>query len=77
MSLLLRWLPFLAALLQLIGTALIVWGLKVTSNTGAEYHDGARVIPHAGIVREHQWAITWGVRLLLLGLTIQVVAAVL
>jgi hypothetical protein len=75
MSFLIRWLPLLAALLQLIGTALIVWGLKVTSDTGAEYYDGTKVTPYAGIVREHPWAITSGVWLLLLGLAIQVVVA--
>lgn len=68
-----------SALLQLIGTALVAWGLKVVSNPDVVtfYPEHGKPLPHAGIVREHPWAVTWGVRLLLLGLTLQVVATVL
>jgi hypothetical protein len=70
---------FWAAVLELVGTALIVWGLKLTPNTGAWYRppgENAREIPHAGIVREHPWAVTVGTWLLLLGLALQVIASV-
>ncbi len=72
-----RWVAVGAAVLQLIGTWLIVWGLKLTSDMGISDEVGGRVIHYAGIVREHPRALTWGIRLLLLGLALQVVAAVL
>lgn len=74
---LMRWLPTVSATLQLVGTALIVWGLRFTSATGVVYHPpgGAREIPHAGIVREHPWALKVGPWLLLAGLSLQVVVA--
>ena len=62
------------------GTALILWGLKLTSNMGAWYHPpgtNAEEIPHAGIVREHPWAVKVGPWLLLLGLALQVLVAIL
>jgi len=54
-----------------------VWGLRFTSATGVVYHPpgGAREIPHAGIVREHPWALKVGPWLLLAGLALQVVVA--
>jgi hypothetical protein len=63
-----------------MGTTLIVWGLKVTKDTGASYlllNSSTDPLPHAGIVREHPWAVTWGLWLLLLGFALQVVAAIL
>jgi hypothetical protein len=70
-----------AGVCQLIGTALIVWGLKVTTQTGDTLYfygkDGPPAHQHAAIVREHPWAVMWGVWVLLLGLALQVVAAIL
>jgi len=79
----LRWLPLVSALCQLVGTALIVWGLKVVSNPTALVflRDRTPGEPEteppqpASIAREHPWAFTWGAGLLLLGLTLQVAAA--
>jgi hypothetical protein len=76
----LRRLSLWASIFQLVGTALIVWGLKITTDTGASYlllEESKKPLSHAGIVREHAWAVTWGVWLLLLGLALQVVTAVL
>jgi hypothetical protein len=78
LDLLLRWSVW-AAVCQLVGTALIVWGLKVTTDTGTSFlllEDSKAPLPHAGIVREHPRALRWGIRLLLFGLVLQVVAAV-
>ena len=69
-----------AAIFQLVGTALIVWGLKVTTDTRASYlllEESKEPLPHAGIVREHPWVVTVGIWLVLLGLALQVVAAIL
>ena len=65
-----------------VGTALIVWGLKVTTQqTGGATcfygRGGPSRNPHAGIEREHPKVVTWGVRLLLVGLALQVVASIL
>jgi hypothetical protein len=52
----------------------------VTKDTGASYlllNSSMESLPHAGIVREHPWAVTCGVWLLLLGLALQVVAVIL
>ena len=75
----LHWLPVVSALCQLVGTALVVWGLKITSNPDpVTFKRGfGTPLPSAGIVREHQQALTWGVWLLLAGLALQVVVAVL
>jgi hypothetical protein len=70
-----RWLPAVSALLQLLGTALIVWGLDLTSDMGAWSSNGTREVPVAGIVREHPWAVKIGPWLLLAGLALQVVVA--
>jgi hypothetical protein len=43
---------------------------------GAWSRTTTRVIPVAGIVREHPWAVAVGPWLLLLGLALQVVVAV-
>ena len=78
-DILLHW-PLWAGVCQLVGTTLIVWGLKVTTDTGASYlllEESKGPLPHAGIVREHPRAVTAGICLLLLGLALQVVAAVL
>jgi len=79
-SVLLRW-SLWAAVFQLVGTALIVWGLKVTTQQeGGDIYffgrEGPPLYPHAAVQREHPTAVTWGVWLLLLGLALQVVAAV-
>ena len=77
-----RWLPMASAVFQLIGTALIVWGLKVTSNPVAltlvrDRRPGEAEPPRAaGIVREHEWAVSTGVWLLLAGLALAVVVTV-
>jgi hypothetical protein len=75
-----RWLPMASAVFQLIGTALIVWGLKVTTDTGVSRllfgSSADDPLPSAGIVREHPWAVTWGVRLLHAGLALAVVVTV-
>jgi hypothetical protein len=73
---LLCWLPLVSASCQLVGTALIVYGLRLTSDMGAWSSDGAREVPVAGIVREHPWAVRVGPWLLgLAGLALQVVVA--
>jgi hypothetical protein len=75
LSLLLHWLPFLAALLQLIGTALVVWGLRIDSGeTAFEGKDG-KEWPLAVVRKGRPRAFKWGVRFLLGGLALQVVAA--
>lgn len=72
------------ALLQLVGTGLIVLGLRVVSIPDAliltrltqEQIDAERNSPTmAGIVKEHPRAFAWGVRLLLAGLALAVVVA--
>ncbi len=78
-DILLRW-SLWAGVFQLVGTALIVWGLKVTTDTGASYlllEESKDPLLHAGIVREHPRAVTAGIWLLLIGLALQVVAAIL
>jgi hypothetical protein len=78
-NILLRW-SLWAGVCRFIGTALIVWGLKVTTQTGGEIHfygkDGPPTHQHAAIIREHPLVVTLGIWLLLLGLALQVVAAV-
>jgi hypothetical protein len=73
----LRYLVVTSALLQLIGTALIVWGLKIVTNTDVVtfYPEYGRPLPSAGIVREHAWSVTWGAQVLLAGLAVQVVVS--
>jgi hypothetical protein len=70
-----------AGVCQFIGTVLIVWSLKVTTQAGGTVYlygkDGPPAHQHAAIVREHPWAVKWGVWVLLLGLALQVVAAIL
>lgn len=77
---LLGWLPVVSAVCQLVGTALIVWGLRITTDSGASYfllEESKKPLPHAGIVSEHKWAFTLGVVLLLAALALAVVVAVL
>ena len=74
----LRWLPLVATALQLAGTALIVWGLRITTDTGASYlllEESKKPLPHAGIVAEHRGAFNAGVVLLLLGLLLAMILA--
>ena len=70
-----------AAVFQHVGTALIVWGLKVVQQEGGGINfygkGGPPRYAAAGIVREHPWMVTLGIWLLLLGLALQVVAAIL
>ncbi len=70
-----------AAVLQLVGAGLIVWGLKVTTQNPKDVitwvPEGGQPHPQAAIVREHPWMVTVGTSLLLVGLALQVVAAVL
>jgi hypothetical protein len=76
-------LSLVSAVLQFFGTALIVWGLKVTSNPFAltfvrDRRPGEAEPPRAaGIVREHRWAVSAGVWLLLAGLALAVVVTAL
>jgi hypothetical protein len=77
----LRWLPLVSALFQLIGTALIVWGLRIRESRTIEegrtwFPSGAKEYPLALI--EHHWPrlFTCGKWLLLAGLTLAVVSAV-
>jgi hypothetical protein len=59
-DILLRW-SLWAGVCQFIETAFIVWGLKVTKDTGASYlllNRSTDPLPHAGIVREQPWAVT-------------------
>jgi hypothetical protein len=87
-TILLRWLPVVSAGLQLVGSGLIVWGLKVVSMprgltlvrdpTPEEIAANKKppaTTAAAGIVREHGWAVTLGVVLLLIGLALAVVMA--
>jgi len=80
-ALLVRLVPLAAALFQLVGTGLRVWGLKVTKNkpgVGPLLLESSETpLPTAAIVREHPWAVTAGLGLLLGGLALQVVAALL
>ncbi len=78
-DILLRW-SFWAAVFQLVGTALVVWGLRITASGSGYEIDG-----DSSSRTEHPLAVVWkedprafavGVRLLLLGLALQVVAAV-
>jgi hypothetical protein len=67
-----------AALLQLVGSGLLVWGLKLSSDMGTWYTDeSGKPRPYAGITREHPWAVTFGLWALFVGLALQVVAALL
>jgi hypothetical protein len=78
-AILLRWSVW-AAVFQLVGAALIWWGLKITTDTGASnllQEESTEPLPHAGIVRERPWAVKWGTGLLFLGLALQVVAAII
>jgi hypothetical protein len=75
----LRWLPVVSAVLQLVGTALILWGLQVTTNDAIVTFFGGdrKPLPAAGIVHENPRAFAWGVRLLLAGLALAVVVTLL
>jgi len=70
-----------AAVFQLVGTTLVVWGLRITaSGSGYEIDgDGSSRTEHplAVVWKEHPLAFAVGVWLLLLGLALQVVAALL
>ncbi len=72
-----HWLPLTASALQFTGTALIVWGLKVTTNPDIVTFrpDWGEPLPSAGIVREHGAAATIGIWILLIWLGVQVIAA--
>jgi hypothetical protein len=80
-AVLVRLVPLAAALFQLVGTGLIVWGLKVTKDKPGVrrllLESSATPLPTAAIVREHPWAVNVGLGLLLGGLVLQVVAALL
>ncbi len=72
----LRWLSLVSAVFQFVGTALIVWGLRIKrSEQGSEVHSDGAEFPLAVVWKEHPRAFAWGVRLLLAGLALQVVAA--
>jgi hypothetical protein len=72
-----RWVAVGAAVLQLTGTALIVWGLRIKSSETAWEVKHGQERPHATVHKAHPCAFAVGVILLLLGLALQVVAAVL
>lgn len=80
-----HWLAAVAAVCQVSGSTLILWGLKLVPvsspftlfvrDPGPEEVE-KRPVP-AGTTREHPWAVTWGAVLLLVGLAFAVVAGVL
>jgi hypothetical protein len=81
-SALFRWLVAVSAICLLIGSALILWGLKVVpvSNPFTPF---ARDLRPEGVdrrpgpaEREHPWAVASGAVLFLLGLALAVVAGV-
>lgn len=77
----LRWLVLVSASCQLVGTALVVWGLRITTQNPKDtltlVPEGGHPRPQAAIVSEHPRAFTMGVVLLLAGLALQVVVALL
>lgn len=79
-----HWLAAVAWLCQLLGSVLLLWGLKVVpvSNPFTLFvreplPEGVRKRPvPAGIIREHPWAVTWGAVLFLAGLALAVALAI-
>ncbi len=72
-----RW-SLWAAVCQLVGTALIVWGLRIKpSEQILESRGDGIERPLAVVWKEHPCAFAAGVSVLLLGLALQVVAAIL
>ena len=72
----LRW-AFLAALLQLVGSALVVWGPKIAPYPeGIVFGDGKREVAAAVAFRDRPWATRMGLVVLFLGLALQVGAAI-
>jgi hypothetical protein len=67
-------LAFWSGLFQFAGASLVIWGVDITGDTGAE---GGYAIPFTCIRRRHPWAVHVGANLLLLGLALQIVCAVL
>ena len=78
---LLRWLSVVSAVLQLVGTALIVWGLRIRESRTIEEGIGwppSEAKEYSLALIEHHWPrlFTCGKWLLLAGLALAVVAAV-
>ncbi len=83
MSGLFRWLVGISALSQLVGAALIIWGLKVVpvSNPFVPFArdprpEGADNKRPSPAEREHSWAVASGAVLFLLGLALAAAAGV-
>jgi hypothetical protein len=79
-----HWLAAVSWLCQLLGSVLLLWGLKVVpvSNPFTLFVReprpegvGKSPVP-PGITREHPWAVTWGAVLFLAGLALAVALAV-
>ncbi len=73
-----RWLPIVSAVLQLVGTALIVWGLRIRESRTIEEGIGwppGKVKEYPLALIEQHWPrlFTCGKWLLLAGLALQVV----
>ncbi len=77
MLLVCRLIPVVAALLQLGGTALIVWGLKLKPDPLASTVIDGVDYPFASIDRAHWRAVTVGPWGLLVGLFLQALDAIL
>jgi hypothetical protein len=81
-TLLLRWwLPVISAVLQLVGTGLIVWGLRIRESRTIEEGTGwppGKLPEYPLALIEHHWPhlFTCGKWLLLAGLALAVVVAV-
>lgn len=79
-----HWLAAVSWLCQLLGSVLLLWGLKVVpvSNPFILFvreprPEGVGKRPVlAGITREHPWAVTWGAVLFLAGLALAVALAI-
>lgn len=73
----LRWLPLVAVVLQLIGIVLLVWGLKVERSGLVSEAEGGQDGPRVIIKHRRPRVFSVGIWLLLLGLALQMIAAVL
>jgi hypothetical protein len=72
-----RWIVSVSALSLLVGSALLLWGLKVVPVSNP-FDSFVRDAPEKAdpVQREHPWAVTSGTVLFLIGLALLVVAGV-